>query len=439
MLKELLQNANRKTIKAFLEDCHAHDLADQFTMLDTFEREKVYPLLNDEKLADLVSYLDAELAADILAEFDLEKQKRLVEMMEPDDAADIIQELEDDEQDDLIALLGESSEVVQLIQYDDDETGSAMTNLVIVLYSDMDVKTATKKVIKEAPDVETISTLFVTDRDQHYLGVVQLRELLKTKSPALVGDILREYPFVYDKDSIIQSVQAIRNYAIYEMPVCDEQDRLLGMITLDDALDIYHEEAMEDYEKFAGLPETIEGPAIRVALHRVPWLFILLGLSIPIALVTSLFEEILSTVAILIVFQPLILGSAGNVATQTLAVTLRLLSTHEKGVIKNSTREIFTGVISGFVIGLIAFGTTYLFASINTSLTTEPMVMSFVVGLSLWLTVITAPIIAILIPVSLRIFKFDPAVASGPFITTIIDIAALFIYFGLATFMLGGL
>jgi len=140
----------------------------------------------------------------------------------------------------------------------------------------------------------------------------------------------------------------------------------------------------------------------------------------------------------LVIFQPLISGSAGNVATQTLAVTLKMFSTNEKGFIKNSLREILTGMLNGLVIGLIAFGTTFAFATFNASLAIQPLKIAFVVGISLWLTIFIAPIIAITIPSILRLFKIDPAVASGPFITTLIDVTALSIYFGLATFIFGG-
>jgi magnesium transporter len=438
MLKNLLQKPIKKQILEYIEEIHAHDLADEFILLDLQEREKLYQVIDNERLAEIVSYLEVEQAADIFNDFELAKQKEIVEMMEPDDAADIIQELEEEDQESLLAVLGESSEVAQLMSYDEDETGSAMTNLFLVLHPEMDVKTATKKVIKEAPDVESINTLFVTDSNRKFLGVVYLKDLLKAKYPLTIQEIMIEHPFVYDTDLITQSVQAIRNYAIYEMAVIDQNHILQGMLTLDDALDIYQEEAQEDFEKLAGLPQTIDGPAVKMAIHRLPWLITLLVLSVPLAIVTSLFEEILSAVAILIVFQPLILDSAGNVATQTLAVTLKTMATNERDLPRNSYREIITGTINGFVIGLIAFMMTFVFATLNTSLTTEPIIMSFVIGFSLWLTVFLSPIVAIIIPLTIRFFKFDPAVASGPFITTLIDVAALFIYFGLATLMLGG-
>jgi len=439
MLKELLLTGHKKEIENYIKETHAHDLSEIFFELTDYEKEQFYKHIQDEKLAEVVSYMESEQAAVVLTEFDLEKQKRLVEMMEPDDAADIILELEEEEQEELVEALGEESDVVQLLNYDEDETGSAMTNLILTATPNQDIKTVTKKVIKEAADVESINTIFIVDDEQHYLGVVPLKKLLKAQAPMVIKDLIEKRAYVYDHDPITETLDKISNYDIYEMPVLDDDHHLLGMITFDDALDIYQEEAQEDFERLAALPETIDRGIVQTAFHRLPWLVILLLISVPIAIVTSLYEETLAMVAILIVFQPLILDSAGNVATQTLAVTLKMFSTNEKGFAKNARREIITGMINGFVIGIIAFVMTLIFAYLNTSLTQEPLLISFVVGISLWLTVITAPIVAILIPLILKTLKFDPAVASGPFITTVIDVAALFIYFGLATMMLGGI
>ena len=439
MLKELLEKGSRKQIIEYLNDAHPHDISEIFFELNDIEKERLYQIITDEKFAEVVSYMDERQAADLLAEFDVEKQKRLVEMMEPDDAADIILELDEDEQDDLVELLGESSDVVKLLSYDEDETGSAMTNLIITATSDMDIKVVTKKVVKEAADVESINTIFVVDENNHYLGVVPLKKLLKAQAPLLIKELIEEREAANDKDSLTQTLDTISNYDIYEMPVVNDDNQLLGMITFDDAIDIYQEEAQEDFEKLAALPETLDENVIKTAIHRLPWLIVLLIISVPIAIVTSLYEETLAVVAILVIFQPLILDSAGNVATQTLAVTLKMISTDEEGMFKNSIREIITGIINGFVIGLVAFIMTLLFAFINTSLTQDPLLIAFIVGLSLWLTVIIAPIVAIIIPLTLKSLRIDPAVASGPFITTLIDVGALFIYFGLATLFLGGI
>jgi magnesium transporter len=440
MLKGLIEQHDEKALRSFLDDIHAHDLAELFVELNDEEKDVVYQLLPNEKLAELVSYLEIEDAKDVLTDFDISKQVEIVEMMEPDDAVDIITELDPDEQEELLEQLSEDSDIKELIQYDEDVTGSVMTNLCVVVPPDMDVKQATKKVIKEADLVESINTIFVADEKQHYLGAINLKDLLKAKTPCQVSELIEEYPFSIDTDPITKTIQNIRNYGIYEMPVINEQGELLGMITLDDALDVYQEEAQEDFEKLAALPETDETSSpVKTALHRIPWLLTLLIISLPIALITRQFESIVTAVAILIIFQPLILGSAGNVATQTLAVTLQMLSTHEKGLLKNSMKEILTGMMNGFIIGLIAFIMTNIFAMINTSLTTEPLLIGLVVGLALWLTVMIAPVLAIIIPLTLHSLKFDPAVASGPFITTLIDVTAQVIYFGLATLILGGL
>jgi magnesium transporter len=437
MLKDVLKE-NKKQINSYLDNIHGYDLAQSFLELSEEEKEKLYTVISNEKLADLVAYLDSEIGAEILVAFDLSKQKNLIDSMDPDDAADIILELKDDEQEALIQTLDKESDVLSLIQYEEDQTGSAMTNLVVKLDISMDVKKATKKVIQEAPEVETISTLFVVDEENKFVGIVDLKKLLKAKIPLTIKDIYEEHPYAFDKDPITETISKIRNYAIYEMPVVDEDMHLLGIVTLDDALDIYEEEAKEDFEMLAALPETTESGVIKTALHRMPWLLMLLVISIPISLVTSLFEEIITAVAILVIFQPLISGSAGNVATQTLAVTLRMLSKNEEGIKKNSYREIITGMINGLIIGVLAFVITLIFITINPSVAASPLSIAFVVGLSLWLTVLVAPIIAVSIPLLLKLIKVDPAVASGPFITTLIDISAISLYFGLATLLLGG-
>lgn len=438
MLKEILKLDHHQIIEK-LESMHGYDMAQSFLELDQDERIKLYSYITNEKLALLVSYLELDEATLVLQDFDLTRQKEVIEEMEPDDAVDIILELEEDEQLELLSILDASSDVLSLMNYGEDETGSAMTSLVLTLTPEMDVKAATKKVIKEAPEVETISTLFVVDDSHRYLGVVTLKKLLKAKVPLTVKDIMENQPFVYDSDPITETISKIRNYAIYVIPVLNSEDKLLGIVTLDDALDIYEEEAQEDFEKLSALPETLDRTMFKTAMHRIPWLIMLIIISIPISIITSTFEEILTTVAILIIFQPLIADSAGNVATQTLAVTLKMFAKNEKGMLKNSIREILTGMINGLVIGLAAFIVTYVFSILNESISDIALTLAFVVGLTLWLTMLLASMVSVAVPIALKHLNIDPAVASGPFITTIMDIFTISLYFSLATLMLGGL
>ncbi len=437
MFKTLLEQQNINDIKAYIEQSHGYDLAQDFLSLDELLQEQLFELLDHESLADIVSYLDPEEAAEILSNFDIKKQKALVEFMEPDDAVDIIQALDDDEQEELIEALDETSDVLSLFSYDEDEAGSLMTNLFITIGKDMDVKKATKKVIKEAPEVETISSLFVTNETKQLIGVVQLKDLLKAKSPLLVESIMEPSPFIHDKDSINTTIQMINQYNMYEMPVVNDDGVLLGMVTLDDALDVYEEEAQEDFERLAALPETVEGHAFKIALHRLPWLLMLLFVSIPVSMLTNMFSDIITTVAVIVIFQPMISGAAGNVATQTLAVTLKSFASEEEHLFKNAMKEILTGIMNAVAIAILAFVITYAFSSIQDAIVVEPIRMAIIVSLALMTTVILAPVIAILVPSFLKLVKLDPAVASGPMITTLLDMTTVFVYFGLATLLIG--
>lgn len=421
-----------------LQEMHPHDLANLFLDWNEDDRNHYMSVLPAELLSEMFSYLEPEVAADFITALDLSRQTELVDFMEPDDARDIISEMDDEDQQDILETLESQAEITQLLSYDEEEAGAHMTTLFVSLRPEMDVKDATKLVIANANEVESISRLFVVDDKDHFLGAVSLKRLIKSRSPMAVGSITEDYPTVLDTDSMEEAIHKMNDYAAFEMPVCRDDGVLLGMIMMDDALETYHEEATEDYEKLAALPETEEEEHFfKSALKRLPWLAMLLMLSIPIAYITTLFEEILVAVAVLAFFQPLILDAAGDVATQTLAVTLRALSKNPKDALKNGGKEILTGVLTGLIMGASAFVMAYLLAIRMGS--QEPWALSWVVGLSLWLTVIISPMLGVLIPFGLDRMGFDPAVASGPFITTLSDMTSLMLFFGLATLLLGGL
>ena len=443
MLEELLKELDLKKLRDNLDEMHSYDIASAFLSLSEDDQDRLIKNITNEKLAEVISYLDNDDAAILLQELDNKKIKEVVENLEPDDAADILLELEEEHQDDILELLDEevSEQVEALLGYDEDETGAHMTSNLITLSIEDEVKQATKKVIKEASEVESINTLFIVDEDQKYIGTISLKRLLTTKSPAYVKDLYEITPSAIDKNNIEETVNDIRDYGIYEMPVVDASGVLLGMITLDDALDVHHEKSLEDYEKLAMLPDSdIERTVIKTAFHRLPWLLILLSLTIPIAFVTSSFEALLAQMVILMVFQPLILDASGDVATQTLAVVLQLITNNSKEIKKNAAKEIVTGIMNGFFIGLIAALASFIMANINSSLVTKvsPLEMGLIIGLSLWMSVILSSVIALTVPLVLKKAKADPAVASGPFITAIIDVLSLLIYLGLASFMVGG-
>ena len=225
------------------------------------------------------------------------------------------------------------------------------------------------------------------------------------------------------------------------------------MVTSDDAIDIVQEEGIEDFEKLAALPKTTKERTIKASLHRLPWLITLVLLSIPIALLTTGFSKELAGIAILVVFQPIMLGTPGNIATQTLAVTLSELSEKGKINFKHFLKEFLSGLFTAIILTITAFIFAFAFMMIkkinagdnqllqgfvktNSSSVIQALIFALILSISLFIVIVVAPIIAVLIPAFLKLIKQDPAVASGPFITTIIDVSSVAIYFSLTLVML---
>ena len=328
-----------------------------------------------------------------------------------------------------------------LQEYDEDQAGSIMTSDFVSVTSEMDVKEAMKKLVLWAPNVETINVLFVIDKHDTYLGVLPLKKLIKAKSPITVSDLYEPSLFVYDTDDIEDVTDIIQENGIYEMPVLNESNELVGMITLDDAIDAYEEEIIEDFQKLTMLSETSSTRAYVSAFKRLPWLILLMVLSLPIARLALTFEATLSIYTIIVILQPMILDSVGNAGTQTLTVSLIMLSDNEsKEVIrKNIKEEFFSGIMTGMVLSLIAFMVTIMFMLLNPSLNQNPLIFGAIVSISVFISLSIGTFASSIIPVLVSKMGLDPANASGPLITTVIDISTIAIYYSIASFVIGGL
>src|SRR5699024_8938950 len=286
-----------------------------------------------------------------------------------------------------------------------------------------------------APDAETIYYLYVLDEDKCLVGVVSLRDLIIADEHTNVGDLMNEtivkVSVAKDQEDV---AQMIRDYDLLALPVVDFQHHLLGIITVDDILDVMDEEASDDYSKLAAvsdLQRPDDSPAA-AAKKRLPWLIILLFLGMLTASLIDRFEEALGKVPLLAIFIPLIAGMAGNTGTQSLAVAVRGLATGgfgKQGKAKLMLRETTTGLITGAVCGIVVTGIIYFWK--------DELYMGMLVGGSLLVTLTVATLSGSIIPLIMDRLKIDPAVASGPFITTINDITSTMIYFGFATVFLG--
>ncbi|OQC10832.1 MAG: Magnesium transporter MgtE [Tenericutes bacterium ADurb.Bin087] len=432
-MRTFIRKKDKKALLKHVKKMHPYDIVEALNELTAAEQEQFYTLLPEDEIGRIIAFMEPKEAADVIDDFDLATQKTIIDTLDLDDAADLIVHL--DHETELINGLENEQSITEVLKYTEEKVGAHMSDAYISLTLGTDIKIATKNVIQKAGEVDVINHIFIVDHENNYKGTVELRDLVRTKAPALIDDITEFTPFAFATDDIEEAVHKMKNYGLHEMAVVSGELHLIGILTIDDAIEIYHEESVDDFEKLSALPDTRTKGVIKSAAKRLPWLLLLLVLSMPIAIATSRFEEVITSVAVLALFQPLILDAGGDVASQTLAVTLRLLTKNPKKALKNGGIEILTGIINGIGLGIVAGIVSFIISKVIGI--TEPFNVALVVFISLAVTVATGPIFGLFIPLILDKMKIDPAVASSPLITTLIDITSVVIYFGVATLLLG--
>ncbi|MCU0105295.1 magnesium transporter [Acholeplasma vituli] len=435
------RNLTYEEQKNYLESLHAYDLKELYESLTEDEQVELFERLDDTQKADLLSYLDVDDAAEIVETLDAQDTADIFSEMDPDDAMDILNELEEETSTELIEQFSEElkEDILSLKSYTDDETGSIMNTDFITLTADLDVKDAMKKLISEAPNVETISKLFVIDKHNTFLGVVPLKKLIKAKSPCAIETLYEPSLFALDTDDKEQTATLMQEEAINILPVLDDQHMLKGIVTVDDAIDTYEDEMIEDFQKMTTLSEDVSDSTFTSALKRLPWLVVLLLLALPIANLALQFEGVLKDYTIIIILQPLILSMIGNAGTQTLTFSLIMIADEEpdKVIKRNIFYEVSSAALSGLLLSLISFVVTLLFIVFNPSLSENPYLFGSIVGISVLLSLIIGTFFSAIIPVVIHKVGLDPASASGPLLTTVIDITTILTYYGIATWMIG--
>ncbi|MEN2767622.1 magnesium transporter [Ornithinibacillus xuwenensis] len=435
-LKQIQQLLDGEKIEEFREqflDMHPYDQAQFFMEIDAANRMLLYSYLSPEEVAEMMEHIEIEEIQPFFAEMDPRFASMIFAEMSTDDAVDILNEMDKDKVVSFLTIMDDedADEIKDLLHYEEKTAGSIMTTEFISVYKTQSVKATMVQLKEEGPDAETIYYLYVVDQDKRLVGVLSLRDLIiaedDTKIEAIMSENIFSVSVAEDQEEV---AKIMKDYDFLAVPVVDFQHHLLGIITVDDILDVIEEEASEDYSKLAGItdgdkPDT--NPIV-AAKKRLPWLVILLFLGLLTASLIGQFEATLSQVTILSIFIPLIAGMAGNTGTQALAVAVRGLATGEygnEGKLKLVIREAGTGLITGTVCGVIITAVIFLWK--------DNFYLGMLVGLSIMLTLIVATLAGSLIPILMHRLKIDPAVASGPFITTINDIISVLIYFGLAT------
>ncbi len=448
LLQLIRSNKSNKEIKEQLEEYHDSDIADVVPLLTEAERKRLFAILDNQGISDMFSYLDD--VENYLEDMDTEKVADIIELMDADDAIDVLEELDAENQQQILELVDDKQLVkdIELIQgYEDDEIGSKMTTNFIKISQDALVKDAMKQLIREAPENDNIMNLYVVDKNNKFYGSVELKELIIARKEQPLEDIIyTSYPFVYAKEKIADCIGKIKDYALNLIPVLDEEEHIIGVITSDDIVEVVDEEMGEDYARFAGLSseEDLSEPIKTSIRKRLPWLFVLLILGMVISILISGFEEAIANITVVVFFQSMILDMAGNCGTQSLAVTIRVLTDEEitnKKLLKMLFKELRVGLLNGLILGMISFLTvfTFLFLTKKEIIVgsgfnlTDVIMVSSIISFSLFAAMTIASLVGTIMPIIFKKIKIDPAVASGPFITTINDIVAVIVYYGLCT------
>lgn len=440
---ELIKSAQSdEELRNGLLHFHENDIAKAFPLLEKNERQRLYKVVDQEVLSDIFSYLDdPEIYFDEMSE---DKLTDIFETMDTDDIVDVLDDLEEEKQKELVELLDDASlKEVQLIQsYDDDMIGSKMTTNYISLEKGLTVKQAMRSVISQAAENDNVSTIYFTENGMFY-GAMELRDLIRAREYDKLDDlIVTNYPYLVATDDAGEVLGKLQDYALNSVPVVDENCKLIGVITSDDVVEVMEEEMGEDYAKLAGLSEEeeLEESIFKSVKRRIPWLVILLGLGLLTSVLLSRFENVVSAVPIIVFFQTLILSMAGNTGTQSLAVTIRAISDdnfNKKDRRKLVFKEIRIGLLNGLLIGILTTICIFVFLLIIEDISIiEISKISISVGVSMVVSMTVACASGSLIPIIFKKCKIDPAVASGPFITTLNDVIAIAIYYGLAWLLL---
>lgn len=430
---------SREELLEKLHDYHENDIAQALIFLDKAERIKLYELFDTEWLSEIVTYWDEP--EEYISEIGVEKLAAVVNEMDSDDAVDLWEKLDEEIKIKLSPILREDVKAaIRLIHsYDEEEIGSLMTNNYICIDRKENIRRAMRELIHQAGEHDNISTIYVVDEDHKFCGAIDLKDLIIARENDDLDDlIIYSYPYLMDHDIISESIEQIKDYAEDSLPVLNSRREIIGIITAQDIIEAVDDEMGEDYAKLAGLTaeEDLKETTRESMAKRLPWLIILLFLGMGVSTVVGAFEGVVAVLPIVICFQSLILDMAGNVGTQSLAVTIRVLMDEKLGAsdkLRLVVKEMKVGFSNGLLLGLLAFIILGVYLTLLKGMVvTNSFLISGCVGMSLLLAMIISSLVGTLVPMFFHKIKIDPAVASGPLITTVNDLVAVVTYYGLA-------
>ncbi len=442
-IAELIRsNLTPKRMQEQLSSYHENDIALALDLLNKTERTKLYQILDSEALADILEYSDH--IAEYVQELSIRKKVDVFSRMETSDVVDVLRHLEKGERETLIDLRDPEgrSDVKLLSSFDEDEIGSVMSTNYIVVSDHASVKEAMSELVRQAAENDNISTIYVVDQYNIFYGAIDLKDLIIAREGTdLKGIMTCSYPYIYARASIEDCIPQLRDYSEDSIPVLDNDNKLIGVITASDLVEVVGDELNEDYAKFAGLSaeEDLEEPIFLSVKKRLPWLFILLGMGLGVSATVGLFESIVAQLPVIMCFQSLILDMAGNVGTQSLAVAIRVLMDKQlsgKQKLALIIKESRVGLTNGLILGALSFLIIGGYLVLKGNTVPFAFAVSGCLGTAMVLAMLISSLSGTIIPIFFQKIGVDPAVASGPLITTVNDLVAVISYYGLSWIIL---
>ena len=439
MIENLIKEKKYTELKAQLKEMKSADVS---AVLDTLNKEDaviVFRLLSKEKAGMTFSYMETDMREKLIQNLTDTELKNILDELFMDDTVDLIEEMPSNVVTRILKSVNRNDRKIinELLKYPDDSAGSIMTTEFIDFNENMTIEQALERIRKIGTDSETIYTCYVLDKNRVLQGIVSIKELLLAKEDSLISDIMEtniiSVNTLEDQEEVAKKFD---KYDLYALPVVDNENRLVGIVTVDDAINVLQDEVEEDFEKMAAMQPTEDGyfetSVFKHAKNRIVWLLVLMLSSAITGGIITNYENAFAAIPILVAFIPMIMDTGGNCGSQSSTLIIRGLATDElelKDVFKIFWKEIRIAVVVGITLTIVN--------GLRIFVQYKNLQLAITVGLSITVTVILSKSIGCLLPLLAKKLKLDPAIMAAPLITTIVDILSILVYFQIATVIMG--
>jgi magnesium transporter len=436
-LEELIAQKNDRQLEVLLNDMHHADIAEILDELDFDEATYIFRVLDSEKTAEILLELEDDLRENILSRLSPKEIAEELDELETNDAADIIAELSRDRKEEVISELQDvehAKDIVDLLRYDEDSAGGIMHKELVKVNENWNVLTCVKEMRIQAENISRVHSIYVVDDEDRLKGRLSLKDLLTTSTKTPISEIyIRKLNSVKVDTEDVEVARIMQKYDLEAIPVVDELGRLVGRITIDDIVDVIRDEAEKDYQLAAGITKDVEtsDSVLELTKARLPWLLIGMVIEIIASFALKSNEAAFQKYSTLIIFVPLLSATAGNIGVQASAIVVQGLA---NGTLKEFSRRYFSkeltvAMISGTIISLLLL--------IYHSVMYQQYQVGLAISISIIVVILFAATLGTLVPLFLHKNKIDPAIATGPFITTTNDVFGIILYFAIAKVILG--